>query len=121
MSIVSGLESWVAGEIKNVEYFLDNLEAPVATLAAQFGRDVVVEFRDALGFFEAEVFSKVSALVVQELQAAAGGLAADPIGTIANVAKAVAGQLPALGISVGAQAVINMVAALAGQMGAASK
>jgi mannose/fructose/N-acetylgalactosamine-specific phosphotransferase system component IID len=119
MSIVSGVESWVAGEVKNVEQFLGNLESPVAAMAAQFGRDVVVEFRDALGFFETEVFNKVSALAAKELSAASSELAANPIAAVASVASAVLGQLPGIGIQVGAQAVLNIVAALAGKMAAA--
>ncbi|GEM_PF-5971910 len=113
MSLLGEIEQWASGEVKNVEHFLDNLEAPVASMVAGLGREIVMEFRDALGFFETQVFEQVKALVTQEVSQLSAKLATDPIGAIAEAAKAVVQQLPQIGVRIGATAVLNMVAAVA--------
>jgi hypothetical protein len=108
--------SWFAGVVTDADQFLANAESPLQTMLANLGATVSSEFRDALGFFAADVFAKVEALIKAELAKVEGQLATDPIGAIATAAQAVVSALPTIGVQVGAQAILNMASALAARM-----
>jgi hypothetical protein len=107
--------SWFAGVVTDAGQFLSNAEPPLQSMLAKLGATVSSDFRDALGFFATDVFSQVEALIKAELAKVESQLAANPIGAIAAVAEAVVAGLPGIGVQVGAQAVLNMVSALAAQ------